>query len=342
MERVALGPRLWQGTTQDHPDQLAMSISPDSPAFVLEAIDENLLYPCLATRFRTAELAKLRSILDIGENDPSFERVYLLSPNETVALCDAFDLNFDCSNREAFLFRDCVSWSRSPYLIHSGYELPLLLEGRKKLAFFDSSLDSRLRERFDHYVAAGVLHGEEDLYAPPDPDGRCFGNIYYTAKGEEWRIPAIKLIRDASGKAGGWNEVFERLEGTLMGYEDWQNDWWLEQHAHGDSIIYGMSFRCAITKAGLDWVIQSGNRALPPVEGPTLTIHSSRDLNDKAMELAFREEPDIQAFAQFNLSGRHLVDVCDFRAGGPYQIPATMVPVINCHLTRQVCVVARR
>jgi hypothetical protein len=25
----------------------------------------------------------------------------------------------------------------------------------------------------------------------------------------------------------GWNETFERLEGMLYGYEDWQIDWWI-------------------------------------------------------------------------------------------------------------------
>jgi hypothetical protein len=26
----------------------------------------------------------------------------------------------------------------------------------------------------------------------------------------------------------GWNEGFERLEGNLLGYEDWQNDYHIE------------------------------------------------------------------------------------------------------------------
>jgi len=246
------------------------------------------------------------------------------------------------------LFKDCAPFARSPYLFHAGYELPLLLDGRKKLAFFYfdsedcSSFDSSLKERFDYYAAVGLLHAEEDLCDVPDAGGRRAGYIYYAAKGEEWRIRAFKLLRESSGKAGGWNEVFERLEGTLLGYEDWQNDWWLEYQARGDSIIYGMSFRCAITKAGLDWVIQSGNRALPPADGSTLTIHSSYAFNDKAMELAFGEDPSIEAFVQFNLAGRHLMDLCDLRARGPYQIPAAMVSSINRYLTRQVCVVARR
>jgi hypothetical protein len=50
--------------------------------------------------------------------------------------------------------------------------------------------------------------------------------VYYTRKGEEWRIQAWKLISAASRKSG-WNENFERLEGMLYGYEEWQMDWWI-------------------------------------------------------------------------------------------------------------------
>jgi hypothetical protein len=59
-------------------------MSPDAPAFMLEAIDEGLLYLCLATRFRTADLQKLKTILSVKDGeDPSLERVYLLSAIET-------------------------------------------------------------------------------------------------------------------------------------------------------------------------------------------------------------------------------------------------------------------
>jgi hypothetical protein len=50
--------------------------------------------------------------------------------------------------------------------------------------------------------------------------------VCYTRKGEEWRIQAWKLISAASRKSG-WNESFERLEGMLFGYEDWQMEWWV-------------------------------------------------------------------------------------------------------------------
>ena len=61
-------------------------------------------------------------------------------------------------------------------------------------------------------------------------DGRVFEGTrtaYYTPKGEEWRIRAWKLIPRRPAKAG-WNNDFERLEGMLFGYEDWQNDWSIE------------------------------------------------------------------------------------------------------------------
>ena len=113
-----------------------------------------------------------------------------------------------------------------------------MIDGRKQFArmggeyyppncHFDESL-------FDRCVAQGLLHKEVELEEFDEPlrlkDGRVFDGfrtVYYTRKGEEWRIPAWKLISKASRKSG-WNENFERLEGMLFGYEDWQNDWWIE------------------------------------------------------------------------------------------------------------------
>jgi hypothetical protein len=101
-------------------------------------------------------------------------------------------------------------------LIHGGYELPLLLEGRKKLARFEDyypPMKFKGEERFDHWVAEGVLHREvvDEPLDPPyqTPQGQTWNGhrtIYYTPKGEEWRIPAMKLIFHASGKpAAGTN-----------------------------------------------------------------------------------------------------------------------------------------
>ena len=43
--------------------------------------------------------------------------------------------------------------------------------------------------------------------------------VYYTPKGEEWRIPAYKLVWQAALQSR-WNEHFERMQGMLFGYEE--------------------------------------------------------------------------------------------------------------------------
>jgi hypothetical protein len=47
--------------------------------------------------------------------------------------------------------------------------------------------------------------------------------ILYSQASEEWRIDAYILLRNTSVKVG-FGEFFERQEGALLGYEEWQND----------------------------------------------------------------------------------------------------------------------
>ncbi len=90
-------------------------------------------------------------------------------------------------------------------------------------------------ELFDRYVSEGLLHKHVSLEPFEKPtklgDGRIYEGsreVCYTLKGEEWRVDAWKLISAASKKSG-WNETFERLEGMLFGYSEWQMDWWIKQ-----------------------------------------------------------------------------------------------------------------
>jgi hypothetical protein len=105
-----------------------------------------------------------------------------------------------------------------PYLVHTGYELPLLLEGRKQFARMSDAYPPDRHfdeEKFDRYVAQGVLHKEVVVEPFERPyrleDGRVFEGhrtVYYTRKGEEWRIPASKLLRAQTGAlARGYNPV---------------------------------------------------------------------------------------------------------------------------------------
>ena len=59
----------------------------------------------------------------------------------------------------------------------------------------------------------------------PDLDG--MRDVYFALPGQEWRIQAYIGMWE-SARRSGWDNDFERRQGSLLGYEDWQNDWWLK------------------------------------------------------------------------------------------------------------------
>jgi hypothetical protein len=205
--------------------------------FIIEAHDPELWCPVLQARIHVPDMDVLRAILgEAADGDPELQHGYDLEDDDLAAIAREFGVAFD---HHALSCEDAVvnihRWHRlykAPYLIHTGYELPLLLDGRKKLARMSHEYPPAAfpgEHQFEHWVAKGVLHREELVVPFESPIKGYDGarTVYYTPKGEEWRIPAMKLIQNAAGKAGGWNEYFERLEGMLFGYEDWQNDWWI-------------------------------------------------------------------------------------------------------------------
>jgi hypothetical protein len=220
--------------------------------FLLEAVDLEQCCPVLQAMLAVDDPRALRAILGgVADEDPEVQWIYHLDDEELAAIAATFNVSFDAAqldskNLDIILFR-CKSIDRTPYLTHTRYELPLLLDGRKKLARMSNGYPPMTFEgedRFDHWVAKDVLHREEvnqPFDAPIETSGgqTYLGHrtVYYTPKGEEWRIPAMKLIWHAAGKSGGWNEYFERLEGMLFGYEDWQNDWWIKRELQGVALV---------------------------------------------------------------------------------------------------------
>jgi hypothetical protein len=227
--------------------------------FILEAFDRDLWCPIAQTLFHAADIAALRAILKEDANDdPELRHCYHLDNHQLAALAARFGVKFD---RSEFASADLViglfRWhplSEAPYLIHTGYELPLLLDGRKKLArmiheYPPMTFDGE--HRFDHWVAEGLLHREEVIEPFDAPTKGYLGlrTVFYTPKGEEWRIPARELIWRGCRK--GWNEHFERLEGMLFGYEDWQNDWWINQKSQRGA-FGGLLLSCQRSRIGMD------------------------------------------------------------------------------------------
>ncbi|WP_159009920.1 hypothetical protein [Bradyrhizobium sp. S69] len=317
--------------------------------FILEAFDRDLWCPIAQTLFHAADIAALRAILEEDANDdPELRHCYHLDNHQLAALAARFGVKFD---RSEFASADLViglfRWhplSEAPYLIHTGYELPLLLDGRKKLArmiheYPPMTFDGE--HRFDHWVAEGLLHREEVIEPFDAPTKGYLGlrTVFYTPKGEEWRIPARELIWRGCRK--GWNEHFERLEGMLFGYEDWQNDWWIDQKSQRGA-FGGLLLCCPVTAAGLAWMETAGFRALPPVEGPAFVI-ASYDADEKdQLDALMREGLDRVAVARFNVGGRDVMDFIDLRHAGPWHVSGERIRDLNRSLLGPVVIVARR
>jgi hypothetical protein len=207
--------------------------------FILQAIHPEYACPAFETMFSIERLEALQVLLGPdAEDDPQLDhKVYWLDRADIAAISQCFDVAFESCSDEVVLFKTNERDKRIPYLVHTGYELPLMLDGRKKLArmYHEYPPHRHLyEEQFDLFVAQGLLHKEVDVAPFEKPiraaSGKVFDGLrtaYYAPKGEEWRIKAFRLLEKAQAKCG-WNDTLERLEGMLYGYEDWQNDWWAD------------------------------------------------------------------------------------------------------------------
>ena len=121
---------------------------------------------------------------------------------------------------------------------HTGHELELMLARRKPLAHFsdyyppEPSEDVIPGAAFSPYVSSGLF--EERLFVElqaPDassPHIRGILHALYALAAESWRIDAY-IAMQREGSELGWNERLERLQGSLLGYTDRENDLHIER-----------------------------------------------------------------------------------------------------------------
>jgi hypothetical protein len=188
--------------------------------FVLQARDSEMDYPILEARLRISDVPALRKIIgDAASDDPNLEHEYVLDIDELNAVAALSDHPFQPDRRLTTL----TPWHflrKVPYLIHTEFELPLMLEGRKPLAAFKDSaqwLTQHLKS-YDRFVKEG--HFIRRIIERGN-----IQEVYFALPGQEWRIDAYVQLLESS--AGAWDDKRERRQGELLGYEDWQNDWWI-------------------------------------------------------------------------------------------------------------------
>jgi hypothetical protein len=151
-----------------------------------------------------------------------------LEERDLEAIAEKFGVRFEAGLRPVSL----VPWHSirdAPYLNHEGFELPLMLEGRKPFAKFSEPEPSEwfdnLLAPFDPFVAEGRII-KRVVRRAVSP--MCMHNVFFALPGHEWRIDAYLLLVEV-GYRSGWNNAYERYEGALLGYEGWQNDWHIER-----------------------------------------------------------------------------------------------------------------
>lgn len=113
------------------------------------------------------------------------------------------------------------------YQIHTNRELELMLRGTKPLAAFvglyppNPDVDDVPESAFEPHVSSGRFFKREYVFV--DRDGHRLRRVLYSLPSEGWRIDAYILMW-LTAERTGWNVGFERMEGSLLGYEEWQND----------------------------------------------------------------------------------------------------------------------
>lgn len=202
-----------------------------SRKFVLEYVDQ--ITNCITGEsiFAVDDVTALCEIVDPAAVDIHPAAYYELELKDI----EKIKLRFEIAGNDYSPVAQLRSWhvmDELPYKVHTNRELALMLAGEKPFAAFSEYLPSDLDDEcipescFAPYVQDGLFLKREYVIAAQN--NRKTRVVLYARSGEEWRIEAYILLKRTAEKAG-WSEGFERMEGALLGYAEWQNDIYIEK-----------------------------------------------------------------------------------------------------------------
>lgn len=199
--------------------------------FVLEAIDPAT--GCVAYDTEVQDLSKVCNVLDLDPADMEPGAYYEFDAAEMALMMGALGIEYAAIGLPGAL-RPWSTIDQLPYKVHTNRELVMMLAGTKPLAVFDDAHPSRLppfeiipENFYAPYVESGRFVMREVITPSTNPR-RYPGvrTVLYALSKEQWRIDAYLLLRQSLKY--GWSETCERMEGTLLGYTDEQNDIFIE------------------------------------------------------------------------------------------------------------------
>lgn len=207
--------------------------------FVLEFVERNTdeAVDDLALDVENVELLCKQIGIDESAFDPMAQ--FELDDEDVVRLRQTFGIDIATSEHRVYL-RPRRPMDDLPYKVHTNRELTLMLNGSKPMAAFvedfprDVEHEVIPESKFAPYVLSGRFVRREKVYpqvGSVDPkrsgERRAVRRVLYAQPMESWRIDAYLLLFETAAFSG-WNEGFERMEGSLLGYSQWQNDAFLE------------------------------------------------------------------------------------------------------------------
>lgn len=214
---------------------------PNAEEFVLQGYDPVTKTVCVEWRVRISHVEQLKEIIGPDcADDVDLKCTYQDFPRRDMRRIGKLCLPPIVPDRGCnAVSRPSKGFDHVPYMVHTNFELPLMLEGRKPLAVFGDAYPSEWFDNylapFEQFVRAGrIVRHIVDTPMPQlkkrNPEWDRVRNVYFALPGEEWRIDAYISLFDSHQKSEtSWDDDKERLQGSLLGYEDWQNDWWIDQ-----------------------------------------------------------------------------------------------------------------
>ena len=325
--------------------------------FVLQAIDPSFGCPTLEALVPSPDVEVLKKLIGPDcADDPDLIDSYTLDPDEARAVATQFGVAFDPIGQKTVLYR-LNSNPEIPYPIHTGFELFLMLGGTKPFALFTISYpikecEDAIEVLFEPHVQTGLIVKRvvDEPFIPPIRGyrGRMYDrcrHLYYALPGEEWRIDANMLLWSQL-KYVAWNETMERIWGTLLGYTDVQNDWWIAHLRHEGGANWGLITAYAVIgDPVLKWVRASGCRALPwDMLGSGIKIELRWPRPVHAALQRWMENTQSAAVIRLGFKRRFLNEREAELVDGvrTYQLRSNAIPELNGCLDRQIEIIAER
>lgn len=164
------------------------------------------------------------AILDVATPELT-EHLFYLEKSELDGLSSMLALRFSEPDGDVVLTRSQLIDS-APYLVHTNFELALMLDGRKPFAMFldeeSSGILKEVRAYFQPYVDSGAII---ERVAPFVQDKFRLVHILYVLPNEEWRFDAYAELMSERR----WTDESEYRLGRLLGYTEEQCQWWITQ-----------------------------------------------------------------------------------------------------------------